>query len=147
MFIKELHNKSYILPTLSKKGVTMRSTTGHIIFPKKMKYKDLVPIYEDLYMRFLKETGQVEEEEDRNHMLVRLNLLDLENNRKPEGHNRNCRTKMVFPITDGNVEFYIKANSKSSEVTKVTESISKLLDDNDYDHTVEWDKLSHFYKK
>lgn len=130
-----------------KNGVTMRSTTGHIIFPKKMKYKDLVPIYKDLYMRFLTETGQVEEEEDRNHMLVRLNLLDLENNRKPEGHNRNCRTKMVFPITDGHVQFYIKANSKSSEVTKVTESISKLLDDLDFDHTVEWDKLSYHYKR
>ena len=119
----------------------MRSKTGHIIFPKKMKYKDLVPIYEDLYMKFLKETGQLDEEDERNHMLVRLNLLDLEKNRKPEGHNRNCRTKMVFPITKGQVEFYIKGNSRSSEITKVTESLSKFLNDNDYDHKVEWDRL------
>ena len=125
----------------------MRSTTGHIIFPKKMKYKDLVPIYKDLYMRFLTETEQVEEEEDRNHMLVRLNLLDLENNRKPEGHNRNCRTKMIFPITNGNVQFYIKGNSKTSEVTKVTESISRLLSDNDVKHDVEWDKLRYLQKR
>jgi hypothetical protein len=125
----------------------MRSTTGHIIFPRKMKYKDLVPIYKDLYMRFLAETEQVEEEEDRNHMLVRLNLLDLENNRKPEGHNRNCRTKMVFPITNGNVQFYIKGNSKSSEVTKVTESLSRLLSDNDVKHDVEWDKLTYLQKR
>lgn len=125
----------------------MRSTTGHIIFPKKMKYKDLVPIYKDLYMRFLAETEQVEEEEDRNHMLVRLNLLDLENNRKPEGHNRNCRTKMIFPITNGNIQFYIKGNSKSSEVTKVTESISRLLNDKDIKHDVEWDKLRYLQRR
>jgi hypothetical protein len=125
----------------------MRSTTGHIIFPKKMKYKDLVPIYKDLYMKFLKETDQIEEEEERNHMLVRLNLLDLENNRKPEGHNRNCRTKMIFPITEGNVQFYIKGSAKSQEVTKVTESISRLLDDNDIDHTLEWDKLRYLNRR
>ncbi|UCE73543.1 MAG: hypothetical protein JSV56_11020 [Methanomassiliicoccales archaeon] len=126
----------------------MRSTTGHIIFPKKMKYKDLVPVYRDLYMKFLKETEQVEEEEDRNHMLVRLNLLDLEKNRKPEGHNRNCRTKMVFPITDGsNIQFYIKGNSRSSEITKVTECISKLLNDNDIDHKVEWDQLRFLQRR
>jgi hypothetical protein len=125
----------------------MRSTTGHIIFPKKMKYRDLVPIYKDLYMKFLKETDQIEEEEERNHMLVRLNLLDLENNRKPEGHNRNCRTKMIFPITEGSIQFYIKGNAKSQEVTKVTESISRLLDDNDIDHTLEWDKLRYLDRK
>ena len=122
----------------------MRSKTGHIIFPKKMKYKDLVPIYRDLYMRFLKETGQLEEEEERNYMLVRLNLLDLEKNRKPEGHNRNCRTKMVFPIRRGNVEFYIKGSTRSSEITKVTESLSKFLRENDIDHKVEWDRLRNF---
>ena len=123
----------------------MRSKTGHIIFTKKMKYKDLVPIYKDLYMRFLKETNQLEEEEERNHMLIRLNLLDLEKNRKPEGHNRNCRTKMVFPITKkGNIQFYIKGNARSSEITKVTESLSKFLNDNDVDHKVEWDKLRFF---
>ncbi len=122
----------------------MRSKTGHIIFPKKMKYIDLVPIYKDLYMRFLIETGQLDEEEERNQMFVRLNLMDLEKNRKPEGHNRNCRTKMVFPITEGNIQFYIKGKAKSSEVTKVTESISKFLIDNDIDHKVEWDRLTNF---
>lgn len=125
----------------------MRSKTGHIIFPRKMKYKDLVPVYRDLYMRFLEETGQLEEEEDRNWMLVRLNLLDLEKNRKPEGHNRNCRTKMVFPITDGGVQLYIKGNNRSSEITKVTESISRFLSDKKIDHTVEWDKLTFLEKK
>ncbi len=125
----------------------MRSKTGHIIFPKKTKYSDLVPVYRDLYMRFLEDTGQLEEEEERNHMLVRLNLLDLENNRKPEGHNRNCRTKMVFPLSEGNIQFYIKANARTSEVTKVTESISQFLNDKGMDHTIEWDRLRRFEKK
>lgn len=107
-----------------------------------MKYKDLVPIYRDLYLKFLRETDQLEEEEERNFMLVRLNLLDLEKNRKPEGHNRNCRTKMVFPLNHNNIQFYIKGNTRSSEVTKVTESLSRFLNDKDIDHKVEWDKLS-----
>ena len=125
----------------------MRSRTGHIIFPKKMKYTDLVPIYRDLYMKFLEETEQLEEEEERNHMLIRLNLLDLEKNRKPEGHNRNCRTKLIFPITDGSIQFYIKSNAKSSEVTKVTESLSKFLGDNDINHKVEWDRLRYLERR
>ena len=126
----------------------MRTKTGHIIFPKKMKYRDLVPIYRDLYLKFLNETEQLEEEEDRNWMLIRLNLLDLEKNRKPEGHNRNCRTKMVFPIIPkGNIQFYIKGNTRSSEITKVTESLSRFLDDKDIDHKVEWDKLTYLQKR
>lgn len=121
----------------------MRARTGHIVFPKKMKYRDLVPVYSDLYMKFLKETDQLEEEEERNFMLVRLNLMDLEENRKPEGHNRNCRTKLMFPLTEGNIELYVKSNSKSSEVIKVTESISKFLTDKGYNHKVEWDRLHY----
>lgn len=121
----------------------MRSRTGHIIFPKKMKYTDLVPVYRDLYMKFLEMTEQLEEEEERNHMLVRLNLLDLEKNRKPEGHNRNCRTKMIFPITEGNIQFYIKSNTRSTVVTKVTEGLSEFLNDNGINHKVEWDKLTY----
>ena len=128
-------------------GFTMRSRTGHIIFPKKMKYMDLVPVYKELYMKFLQETGQLEEEEERNHMLVRLNLLDLEKNRKPEGHNRNCRTKMIFPITEGNIQFYIKGHARSTEVTKVTESLSELLRANDIDHKLEWDKLRYLERR
>lgn len=125
----------------------MRSKTGHIIFPKRMKYSDLVNIYRDLYMKFLVETDQLDEEEERNHMLVRLNLMDLEKNRKPEGHNRNCRTKMIFPITEGNVQFYIKGNTRSSEITKVTESLSRLLTDKGIKHTVEWDKLRYHERR
>lgn len=108
-----------------------------------MKYSDLVSIYRDIYMKFLKETEQLEEEDERNHMLVRLNLMDLEKNRKPEGHNRNCRTKMIFPITNSGVQFYIKGNAKSSEITKVTESLSQVLSDKGVKHSIEWDKLRY----
>ncbi|UCF08131.1 MAG: hypothetical protein JSW28_00085 [Thermoplasmata archaeon] len=122
----------------------MRARSGHIVFPKKMKYKDLVPVYNELYMKFLRETEQLEEEDERNYMLVRLNLMDLEENRKPEGHNRNCRTKLIFPISESGIQMYVKSSSKSSEVIKVTESLSKLLSDRGINHTVEWDKLRYF---
>ncbi len=119
----------------------MRAKTGHIVFTKRTKYRDLVPIYDDLYMTFLEETNQLHEEDEVNKMMVKLNLLDLEKNRKPEGHNRNCRTKMVFPISDKNIQFYISGSARSSEVTRVTESISKLLKNEGIKHKVEWDKL------
>ena len=119
----------------------MRSKTGHIIFPKKMKYTELVPIYRELYMQILEDTEELEEEEERSYRLVRLYIMDLETNTKPEGHNRNCRTKLVFPIIDGNIQFYIKGNARSSEITKVTENISRFLNNKGIDHKVEWDKL------
>jgi hypothetical protein len=119
----------------------MRAKTGHIVFPKRTKYRDLVPIYKDLYMSFLEETEQVHEEDEVNNMMVRLNLLDLEKNRKPEGHNRNCRTKMVFPIVDNYIQFYISGSARSSEVTRVTEKMSKILKHEGIKHKVEWDQL------
>jgi hypothetical protein len=67
--------------------------------------------------------------------------MDIEKNRKPEGYNRRGRMKMVFPLRKIKKEFYIRADSKTTEVVRVTERLSKILKKGGIPHTVEWDKL------
>lgn len=119
----------------------MRARSGHIIFSKGVQYKRLAPIYEDLYMKFLKETDQVPDEDEVVSMMVRSNMVDLENNRKPEGFNRPGEVRMIFPMDDKNVSFYIYTPQKCTKVVKVTEKLSRFLQSNGLRHKVEWDKM------
>jgi hypothetical protein len=132
----------------------MKVRSGHIKFEKGINYRDLLPIYNELYTRFLKETGQMPEEEDMTQMLIRENILDLEKNKKPEGYNRQGRMRMIFPIMEPNektIEMYIYGHyhsAKSLEVARVTDSISRFLKSKGFDNDVDWDKmLIHKYKK
>jgi len=132
----------------------MKVRSGHIRFEKGVKYKDLLPIYKELYLKFLKETGQIPEEEEITKMLVHENLLDLEKGKKPEGYNRQGRMRMIFPImekTDKDIEMYIYGHyhsAKSLEVARVTESMSRFLKNKGFENDVDWDKmLIHKYKK
>ena len=132
----------------------MKVRSGHIKFEKGVKYKDLIPVYKELYMKFLKETGQVPEEEEITNMLVHENMLDLEKGKKPEGYNRQGRMRMIFPIMEKNekeIEMYIYGHyhsAKSLEVARVTESISRFPKNKGFENDVDWDKmLIHKYKK
>jgi hypothetical protein len=119
----------------------MKAESGHIIFKDKFKYKDLQGVFEEMLKAFLDETDQKPDEEEILQMFLRLNMMDIEKNRKPEGYNRRGRMKMVFPLTEGKKQFYIRADSKTAEVVRVTERLSKLLKKAGVPHTVEWDKL------
>ncbi len=129
----------------------MRS--GHITFEGKVEYKDLIPIYEDLYIKFLEDTDQMPEEEEVTHMLIKENLIDLERNKKPEGYNRQGRMRLIFPMQyeDDQLELYIYGHyhsAKSLEVARVTESMSRFLKSKGFDNDIDWDKmLIHKYKK
>ena len=134
--------------------VIMKVRSGHIEFKKGMKYKDLIPVYKELYMKFLRETGQLPEEEEVTNMLIRENLIDLEKGKKPEGYNRQGRMRMIFPIVqkpNQNLEMYIYGHyhsAKSLEVARVTESLSQFLKNHGFDNEVDWDNmLIHKYKK
>ena len=134
--------------------VTMKVRSGHIQLRKGTKYRDLLPIYKDMYMKFLKETGQLPEEEEVTNMLIAENLMDLEKGKKPEGYNRQGRMRMIFPILAApqkGVELYIYGHyhsAKSLEVARVTESMSQFLKNNGFDNEVDWDNmLIHKYKK
>lgn len=132
----------------------MKVRSGHIKFEKGVKYKDLLPIYEELYLKFLKDTGQMPEEEEITTMLINGNMMDLEKGKKPEGYNRQGRMRMIFPIMEKGtkeIEMYIYGHyhsAKSLEVARVTESVSRFLKDKGFENDVDWDKmLIHKYKK
>ncbi|MBA3044715.1 MAG: hypothetical protein KKH41_00585 [Candidatus Thermoplasmatota archaeon] len=132
----------------------MKVRSGHIIFEKGVKYSDLLPIYKEMFVKFLRETGQLPEEEDIMTMMITENIMDLEKNKKPEGYNRQGRMRMIFPIMEKSslpIEFYIYGHyhsAKSLEVARVTESMSQYLKNKGFDNEVDWDNmLIHKYKK
>jgi hypothetical protein len=125
----------------------MRAQSGHIRFDGKVKYSDILPIYREIFERFLEETDQVPEEEpEYADVLIEQNMLDLRNNRKPEGYNRSGNMRMIFPISN-DVEFYFYGRGKDVEVPRVTELVSKMLKKEGLKHKIEWDQMLLHEKK
>lgn len=126
----------------------MKVRSGHLMFSKKVQFKDLIPVYKEMYMKFLEETNQVCEDPETTSAIIETNMLDLRNNRKPEGFNRVGNMRMIFPITDDSaVQFYIYGQSKSADVARVTETISKFLQKKGFDHEVQWDRMLLYREK
>jgi hypothetical protein len=48
--------------------------------------------------------------------------------------------RLVFPLN--RKEFYIRGMTKSSEVVRITEKISRILSKGGVDHELEWNALS-----
>jgi hypothetical protein len=119
----------------------MKTESAHIIFKEKFKYKDLSEVFEELLKAFLEETDQVPEDDEVLQMFLRINMMDIENNRKPEGYNRRGRMKMVFPLGRAKKEFYIRADSKTTEVVRISERLGKILKKGGIPHVIEYDKL------
>jgi hypothetical protein len=119
-----------------------KAQSGHIVFSPSFKWKALAPIFDNLLRGFLKESGQMPPEEDIIKMFVKLNMIDLEKNRKPEGWNRRGRVRMVFPITN-QPQMYLRSSMKSAEVVRITESMSALLKKAKISHKVKYDDLKH----
>ena len=119
----------------------MKAETGHIIFKDKFKYKDVQKCFEELLKAFLDETDQMPDEDEILQMFLRINMMDIEKNRKPEGYNRRGRMRMVFPLTRGKKQFYIRADSMTAETVRITERLSKILKKAGVAHTIEYDKL------
>lgn len=122
-------------------NATMKAESGHIVFKEKFKYKDLQGCFDELMKVFLEETDQMPDEDEILQMFLRINMMDIEKNRKPEGYNRRGRMRLVFPLTKGKRQFYIRADSKTTETVRITERLSKVLKKAGVPHTVEWDKL------
>jgi hypothetical protein len=122
-------------------NATMKAESGHIIFKEKFKYKDLQGCFDELMTVFLEETDQMPDEDEIMQMFLRINMMDIEKNRKPEGYNRRGRMRLVFPLTKGRKQLYIRADSKTAETMRITERLSKILKKAGVPHTIEWDKL------
>jgi len=119
----------------------MKAESGHIIFKEKFKYKDLQRCFDELMKVFLEETDQMPDEDEILQMFLRINMMDIEKNRKPEGYNRRGRMRLVFPLTKGRKQLYIRADSKTTETVRITERLSKILKKGGIPHAIEWDKL------
>jgi hypothetical protein len=118
----------------------MKAISGHFVLKNRTDYRDVAKVFPEVLMTFLEETDQVPEDPDVLQMFIYLNQTELEKNIKPEGYNRKGRMRMVFPLT--RKEFYVRGASRSSEVVRVTEKISKILQKGGVDHEVEWNALS-----
>jgi len=124
----------------------MKAESAHIVFKEKFKYKDLQPVFEEMLRAFLNETDQLPDEDEILQMFLRINMMDVEKNRKPEGYNRRGRMRMVFPLTRGKKQFYLRADSKTAETVRVAERLSKILKKGGIAHTLEWDRLQSLHQ-
>ncbi|MFP4170063.1 MAG: hypothetical protein ACLFUV_03460 [Methanomassiliicoccales archaeon] len=117
----------------------MKATSGHLVLDEGVDYRDLVDVFPQVLSTFLKETDQEPDDEEVLQMFIYLNLRELEKNEKPEGYNRKGRMRLIFPFH--RKEFYVRGNSKSNEVVRVAEKISRLLSGASVEHKLEWNRL------
>ena len=119
----------------------MAPRSGHIKFKKGTKWKDLLKPFPGLFELFLDETAQRNDDELFDAMLLKQNIKCLEKGQKPEGYNRNNRVRMIFPITDRTVEFYIYRSTGADDIVRITNRLSEYLKGKKLEHKVEWDKM------
>ena len=104
---------------------TMKVSSVHFILKGKTDYKDLEPVFPDILKMFLKEIGQTPDEEELLQMFIELNMIDIRQNRKPEGYNRKGKFRLVFPLD--RKEFYVKTYSKGSDLSRIADNITGLM--------------------
>ena len=121
----------------------MRAHSGHIRFDRSVTWKKLLPAFRPMFTKFLEESGQLPQDPEILGVLIEENLRDLRNNRKPEGFNREGAMRLIFPISK-NPEFYVYSKTKTAEVTRVVEQLSRVLQKYRLKHAVDWDKLTVF---
>ncbi len=103
----------------------MAKSSVHFILKGKSDYKDLAPVFKDILQSVLKHADQLPEEEEFT-MILKLNLDDLEQNRKPEGYLRKARVRIVFPLD--RKEFYVQSYSpKLIDLSRIKENVSNIL--------------------
>ena len=121
----------------------MRAHSGHIRFDRSVTWKKLLPAFRPMFTKFLEESGQMPQDPEILAVLIEENLRDLRENRKPEGYNREGPMRLIFPISK-NLDFYVYSKTKTTEVTRVVEQLSRVLQKYRLKHAVDWDKLTVF---
>ena len=118
----------------------MKAISGHFVLKNKKDYRDIAKVFPEVLTTFLEETDQMPEDDEVLRMFIYLNQVELEHNSKPEGYNRKGRMRIVFPLT--RKEFYIRGMARSSEVVRITEKLSSILNKAGVDHEIEYNALS-----
>ncbi len=118
-----------------------------IRFDENTEYKDLAPIFPGLYRLFMDLADQYPDEggEELVQMLIDQNMKDLKQNRKPMGHNREARYRMIFPRERDQVEFFLypRIAEEESEIETITAEISNFLEENGFKHEIIWDEMEY----
>lgn len=125
----------------------MKVRSGHILFDRKVTWKQLLPAFRPMFVKFLEESGQMPEDAESLNVLLEENLRDLRRGRKPEGYNRDGTMRLIFPIRDRKIEMYVYSRTRTADVPRVIETLSRMLQKAKLKHTVEWDKLTIFQEK
>ncbi len=125
----------------------MKVRSGHIVFDRKVSYKQLLPVFRPMYVKFLEETQQMPEDPEILDVILEENLRDLRHGRKPEGYNREGAMRLIFPITDKKIEMYVYSKTRTADVPRVVEMMSRMLQKAKLKHTIEWDRLTLYQEK
>lgn len=125
----------------------MKVRSGHILFDRKITYKQLVKVFRTMFTKFLEETDQMPEDAESLEVLVEENLRDLRLNRKPEGYNREGNMRLIFPLRDKRIEMYVYSKTRTADVPRIVEMISRMLSKARLKHSVEWDHLTLYEEK
>src|SRR2546427_11853788 len=105
----------------------MKVRSGHIVFDRKVTYKQLLPAFRSMFLKFLEETQQIPEDPEILDVLLEENLRDLRRGRKPEGDNREGAMRLIFPITDKRIEMDVYSKTQTADVPRRVGRISPLL--------------------
>ncbi len=124
----------------------MKIWNSHIILDKKIKWKDLDPVWGDMLRLFFEESRQFKDEPEKIDIIIHENMVDIKHNRKPEGYNREGKMRIVVPLNDSR-EFYVYRGVYSDEIRVITEKISKFLAENGIKHEVEWNDMLLYQMK
>ena len=125
----------------------MKVRSGHLVFDRKVTFRQLLPVFRPMFLKFLEETQQFPEDPESLEVLLEENLRDLRRNRKPEGYNREGTMRLVFPITAKRIEMYVYSKTRTTDVPRVVEVMSRMLQKAKVKHAIEWDKLTLYQEK
>ncbi len=122
----------------------MKIRSAHFIFAPSVTYADLKPIYPELYRTFLKESEQMPEDEAAVEIWIDRDMKDLAKNKKPEGFLKQNSIKMVFPIRDGFVEFYIYYKVRTQDIYRIADAIDRVLKKSGLEYQKKYDKMLRY---
>jgi hypothetical protein len=125
----------------------MKVRSGHLVFDRKVTFRQLLPVFRPMFLKFLEETQQIPEDPESLEVLLEENLRDLRRNRKPEGYNREGTMRLVFPITAKRIEMYVYSKTRTTDVPRVVEVMSRMFQKAKVKHAIEWDKLTLYQEK
>lgn len=118
--------------------------SAHFIFDKDVQYRDLARMYPELFRTFLQETGQMPEDPDLVEVWLERDMKEIKKNKKPEGYLKQNATKLVFPIRDDYVEFYIYNTARNQTIPEVAEKLEKIIKKEGLPYTLKTDIMLRF---